>query len=83
MTDVLSGPPVAGILTGPVTSPAPGRDAHAATRTAMDRDAHARSWFAPGRDPRPLPAPPTGGHARTPRPLTATHVTAPKEHGHG
>ncbi|CAM5588238.1 hypothetical protein [Streptomyces coeruleorubidus] len=59
MTDVLSGPPVTGVPSGPVTSTGLGRDA------------------------RSLPTPPTGGHARAPRPLTATHVTAPKEHGHG
>ncbi|MET9685786.1 hypothetical protein [Streptomyces coeruleorubidus] len=59
MTDVHSGPPATGVLSGPGTN------------------------TVPGRDPRPLPTPPTGGHAHAPRPLTATHVTAPKEHGHG
>ncbi|MDG9710970.1 hypothetical protein [Streptomyces sp. DH10] len=71
MTDVLSGPLVTG--------------AHAWSWDAPGRDAHARPWIAPGRDVRPLPTPPTGGHTRAfaPRPLTATLVTAPKEHGHG
>ncbi|MFJ4980790.1 hypothetical protein ACIP6X_36715 [Streptomyces coeruleorubidus] len=71
MTDVLSGALVIGV--------------HAWSWGAPGRDAHAPPWIAPRRDARPLPEPPTGGHgpAQAPRPLTATLVTAPKEHGHG
>jgi hypothetical protein len=44
----------------------------------------AQSWATAWRAARGLATPPTGGgRARAPRFLTAAHVTAPKEHGHG
>ncbi|GAP52557.1 putative uncharacterized protein [Streptomyces azureus] len=86
MTDMLSGPVTSTAIgrdAHAVTRSASDRDAHAVTRTASDRDADAWPWTAPSRDARPLPTPPTGGHTHAPRPLTATHVTASKEYGHG